>query len=184
MNQTMLSVLIVEDDVDVMSYIVNGLRDFDDRLEIDQQTTLADALKACTDKIYNGIITDLILPDAKGTLAIRSLRKMTTLPGSPPTSIIALTGSDVTATEAIEAGADDYIEKGKLKQTWIGVLDEKFRHAYVRNQLSVMLQPTDTGITSMRNYIKPELDEAKRITNQIREGIAKVKEGTLAAAGT
>lgn len=130
-----LNVLIIEAADDLRKQIVEGLLAADTHIEIIESPTLLCGCKLISKQEFQAIITDLVLPDPNVSKVeiIEILRQITIMPGKPPTTIVALTDSDVDAVSAISAGADECMEKGKVV-TWFGSLNEKIRHCRIRNR--------------------------------------------------
>jgi len=102
----MIKILIVDDD----SNICFTLKAFLDSsvYEVETAETAAETLKILEKKSFDVIVTDIILPEMNGIELLREIRKL-----SDDVQVIMMTGEPTleTATEALRAGALDYIQK-------------------------------------------------------------------------
>jgi len=93
--------------------------------------TLAEAVTEIEKELFDIILLDLSLPDAKGLEAIASLRHRV-----PDIAVIALTGFDdhEMAHKVVQAGAQDYLTKGNVDGV---VLARAVSFAMVRQSLYI-----------------------------------------------
>ncbi len=94
---------------------------------------LAEARRFLQSRTYSVIIADLGLPDANGLTALTGL-----LGASPGTPIVVVTGGDDTSlgTEAVRAGAQDYLLKGSYQPE---VVVRAIRYAVERKHIETRL---------------------------------------------
>ncbi|WP_240796440.1 SpoIIE family protein phosphatase [Streptomyces sp. RFCAC02] len=129
-DSTPLRLLLVEDDDGDALLVEEMLYDTGLHYELQRRQTLAEAL-AELGKARGGpdcVLLDLHLPDASGVGGVIELRRT-----SPETAVIVLTGlaeSDAGA-EAVAAGAQDYLVKGKVEAE---LLRRALRYAIHRKQ--------------------------------------------------
>ncbi|MFD4998324.1 PP2C family protein-serine/threonine phosphatase [Streptomyces buecherae] len=121
-------ILLIEDDEGDTLLVEELLHDTGLRFELTTRTTLAEARAALADRRINCILLDLHLPDASGTDAVTAIRAL-----APHTAVIVLTGlSEAQAgTEAMAAGAQDYLVKGKVEAD---LMHRTVRYAVYRSQ--------------------------------------------------
>ncbi|WP_052849803.1 PP2C family protein-serine/threonine phosphatase [Streptomyces avicenniae] len=134
-NAAPLRLLLVEDDDGDALLVEEMLYDTGLTYDLRRSKTLAEALDdlgtggpLARDRGPDCVLLDLHLPDASGVDAVRSLRQ-----ASPGTAVIVLTGlaeSDAGA-EAVAAGAQDYLVKGKVEAE---LLRRALRYAIHRKQ--------------------------------------------------
>ena len=101
------SVLLVEDDLDLLSFITSGLiANYQVIKAADGQDGLAAALEHCPDLV----VTDLMMPGMDGLSLCRELK---TNPATSHIPVIMLTAKKTVESqlEGLETGADDYITK-------------------------------------------------------------------------
>ncbi len=100
------TVLLVEDDPGIASFVERGLRAEGYRLEI--LAAGSDAIERAVANRFDVILLDLLLPDLHGHEVCRRLRERRIL--APILMLTALDGTD-DVVEGLEAGADDYLSK-------------------------------------------------------------------------
>ena len=91
--------------------------------------TLADGIAMARRSMPDVVLLDLSLPDSSGLATVRAMRSAT-----PDPAIIVLTGLDdqALASDALEAGAQDYLVKGQFDHD---ALRRAVRNAMVRRRL-------------------------------------------------
>lgn len=122
-----LTLLLVEDDDGDALLVEDQLAEVLPHATVSRSRTLAEALAAPKGGI-DCVLLDLQLPDAAGLDAVAGIRAQ-----RPSIPLIVLTGLDDEAagTTAVEAGAQDYLVKGKVDG---GVLARSIRYAISRRQ--------------------------------------------------
>ncbi|MFF3093101.1 PP2C family protein-serine/threonine phosphatase [Streptomyces cyaneofuscatus] len=121
-------ILLIEDDLGDALLVEELLHDTGLRFELTTRTTLAEARTELGDNQADCILLDLHLPDVSGIAALTAVRTL-----APHTAVIVLTGlSEAQAgTEAMAAGAQDYLVKGKVEAD---LLHRTVRYAVYRSQ--------------------------------------------------
>nr|WP_306266235.1 EAL domain-containing protein [Pararhizobium sp. IMCC3301] len=170
---TQLDILLVEDNPGDRRLAEIALREAategDMRIDIQSVGTLADCIARLADSAnrFDAVLLDLGLPDATGLDGLRAARA--TLPEVP---IIVLTGnSDITtATEALNFGACDYLDKAEVQSR---PLLRAIRYAIERKKSEIALihlARTDplTGLLNRRAFFE-EVERARR--NARRTGL-------------
>ncbi len=126
-----MKLLLIEDtpdDAEVFQEVLAAAKSLPAQLE--WATTVADGIAALRETKFDLVVTDLALPDAKGIQAVQMLRAVTS--GIP---IVVLTSSDEDKiiTEAIQAGAQDFLVKGYI-QVYRDLLPRTIRYAIERKR--------------------------------------------------
>ncbi|WP_432148583.1 PP2C family protein-serine/threonine phosphatase [Streptomyces sp. bgisy029] len=121
-------ILLIEDDLGDALLVEELLHDTGLPFELTTRTTLAEARTELTTSQADCILLDLHLPDVSGIEAVTAVRAL-----APHTAVIVLTGlSEAQAgTEAMAAGAQDYLVKGKVEPD---LLHRTLRYAVHRSQ--------------------------------------------------
>ncbi|MEQ8457233.1 MAG: sigma-54 dependent transcriptional regulator [Sandaracinaceae bacterium] len=103
---TKASVLIVDDEKNILSTLSRALRIED--YEVDVAGSAAIALGKVATKAYDAILLDVMMPEMDGITMLRKLRE-----GGNETPVIVMSGHGTidTALEATRLGARDFIEK-------------------------------------------------------------------------
>jgi diguanylate cyclase (GGDEF)-like protein len=123
------AVLLVEDNPGDAELIIEQLSEVCGAV-VTHHVRVEDGVQALREHIYDFVISDLTLPDARGLDAVRRLQ-----PLAPDTPLVVLTGIDdeELALQAVQQGAQDYLVKGQLDAH---SLRRTLRHARERKQAS------------------------------------------------
>ncbi|MET8116816.1 PP2C family protein-serine/threonine phosphatase [Streptomyces prasinus] len=121
-------VLLIEDDPGDALLVEELLHDTGMRFALTVRTTLAEARAELDSSPIDCILLDLHLPDVSGVDAVTAVRGL-----APHTAVIVLTGlsEDRAGTEAMAAGAQDYLVKGKVEAD---LLRRALRYAVYRSR--------------------------------------------------
>jgi len=110
---TVISVLLIDDDVLDRRLVKHALADAGGQVKfrIESAEQLAQAEQKMAKETFDVVLLDLGLPDSRG---IETVKKFRAINAQMP--VVVLTGmeDEESAIEAIKAGADDYVAKGKL----------------------------------------------------------------------
>jgi two-component system KDP operon response regulator KdpE len=98
-------VLVVDDEPQILRALQTNLRGAG--YEVETAATAEAALSAAAMKPPDAVILDLVLPDGRGTDVARELRRWS----SAPILILSVVGEEQEKVAALDAGADDYVEK-------------------------------------------------------------------------
>ncbi|MBB5933889.1 PP2C family protein-serine/threonine phosphatase [Streptomyces zagrosensis] len=127
-DKPLYRILLIEDDQGDALLVEELLYDTGLRFELTTRTTLAEARTELADLPIDCVLLDLHLPDVAGIDAVAAVRNL-----APHTAVIVLTGlSEAQAgTEAMAAGAQDYLVKGKVEAD---LLHRTVRYAVYRSR--------------------------------------------------
>ncbi len=98
-------VLVVDDEPQILRALQTNLRGAG--YEVDTAATAEEALAAAAARPPDAVILDLVLPDGRGTDVCRELRRWSTA----PVLLLSVVGEEREKVAALDAGADDYVEK-------------------------------------------------------------------------
>ena len=101
-----MKVLIVEDDVQTAEYIEKGLREAGHSL--DRSASGRDALLLVTDRVYDAVVLDRMLPELDGLAVLKMLRAAG---NETPILLLSALGQTDHRVEGLQSGADDYLAK-------------------------------------------------------------------------
>jgi len=127
---TCVRVLLVEDDPDFAMLIEHGASKRRDWKLVGRAESLADAIEQIREKEPEVVLLDLGLPDSDGTDTVKAIVER-----FHPMAIVVLTALDslAVATEALRAGAQDYLDKSEaspaLLARTVRYARERARHA-------------------------------------------------------
>src|SRR4029079_4663272 len=98
-------VLVVDDEPQILRALQTNLRGAG--YEVDTASTAEEALATAALRPPDAVILDLVLPDGRGTDVCRELRTWS----SAPVLLLSVVGEEREKVAALDAGADDYVEK-------------------------------------------------------------------------
>jgi two-component system, OmpR family, KDP operon response regulator KdpE len=98
-------ILVVDDEPQILRALQTNLRGAG--YEVETAATAEQALAAAALKPPDAVIVDLVLPDRSGTEVCRELRRWS----SAPILVLSVVGEEREKVAALDAGADDYVEK-------------------------------------------------------------------------
>jgi two-component system, OmpR family, KDP operon response regulator KdpE len=98
-------VLVVDDEPQILRALQTNLRGAG--YEVETAATAEEALAAAAMRPPDAVILDLVLPDGRGTDVCRELRGWS----DAPVLLLSVVGEEREKVAALDAGADDYVEK-------------------------------------------------------------------------
>ena len=105
----MITVLHVDDEPGFAEMVATFLEREDERFEVDTVTTASEVLDRLADDEYQCVVSDYEMPDQNGIELLEAVRE--TYP-TLPFILYTGKGSEEVASDAISAGATDYLQKG------------------------------------------------------------------------
>jgi diguanylate cyclase (GGDEF)-like protein len=129
-----LKILLVEDDLEFANILKSRLgKEKSPRLEITCLPTLQQALEVLTEKNWDLILLDLMLPDSSGIQTFTTIRSQV-----HHTPIVIMSGldNDNLAIDAVRKGAEDYLVKGEINSR---LLIRVLHHAVDRHRIKEKL---------------------------------------------
>ena len=98
-------VLVVDDEPQILRALQTNLRGAG--YDVDTAATAKSALATAAMRPPDAVILDLVLPDGRGTDVCRELRRWS----AAPVLLLSVVGEEQEKVAALDAGADDYVEK-------------------------------------------------------------------------
>jgi two-component system, OmpR family, KDP operon response regulator KdpE len=98
-------VLVVDDEPQILRALQTNLRGAG--YDVETAATVEAALSAAAMRPPEAVILDLVLPDGRGTDVCRELRRWS----KAPILVLSVVGDEAEKVAALDAGADDYVEK-------------------------------------------------------------------------
>jgi diguanylate cyclase (GGDEF)-like protein len=149
-SDTTTNILLVEDHPGDVRLIREMLKEsWPGKFEFLHCTTISDAIKRLPSPGSGCVLLDLMLPDADD---VNTVAHLTT--AAPDLPIVVLTGRDdeATALEAVQAGAQDYLIKGRVDGP---LLSRTIRHAIERKRVEAHLahQGLHDALTGLPNRV-------------------------------
>lgn len=152
-----MRVLVVEDNTTDSAIVQRYLRRDSETPEVHIATRLSDALAIAQSTPLDVILLDMSLPDAQGVDAVRRMRT-----AAPRVPIVILSGleDESVATQAMQAGAQDYLIKGHVD----GVsLRRALRYAIERQQLLDRIAQSEARLQEENVILRRLTDAAGRV---------------------
>jgi two-component system, OmpR family, KDP operon response regulator KdpE len=148
-------VLIVDDEAAILKFLRPALEA--NGYDIEVATTVADAKRQIASKAPDIVVLDLGLPDGDGKDVIKSVREWSDVP------IIVLSARDreVEKIDALDLGADDYVNKPFNVGELLARMRTATRHRMQRHEENAVLVVADLEIDSVRHRVLREGNEIK-----------------------
>jgi signal transduction histidine kinase/DNA-binding response OmpR family regulator len=152
-----MRVLIVEDNVSDAGLVREYLSRNGERPDVRVASRLSEALEIAEATKPDAVLLDLTLPDAEGVDAVRRMRV-----SMPDVPIVVLSGSEdeSMATEAVQAGAQDYLIKGQVDDV---TLRRALRYAIERQQLLDRIAQSEARLQEENALLRRLTDAAGRV---------------------
>ena len=106
-NESPIKILAVDDDIDLCSLTKEFLETFD-LFHVDTVHSVGEAMEALSDHRYDAIVSDYQMP-VDGIFFLRELRSRG---DHTPSILFTGNGREEIVIEAIDSGADAYVQKG------------------------------------------------------------------------
>lgn len=152
-----MRVLIVEDSTTDSTIVQRYLQRDSQAPEVHTATRLFDALAIAQSADLDVILLDMSLPDAQGVEAVHRMRA-----AAPHVPIVILSGleDESIATEAVQAGAQDYLIKGHVDHV---TLRRALRYAIERQQLLDRIAQSEARLQEENVILRRLTDAAGRV---------------------
>jgi glycosyltransferase involved in cell wall biosynthesis/CheY-like chemotaxis protein len=130
----MISVLLVEDDPDVLE-LTRLFLERDLELSIDVCSSVKEALRKLNHKIYNVIVSDYIMPEINGIQLLKTLKFQGI---ETPFILFTGKGGEETAIEALNSGATFYLQKSENPRFQFAKLRKMIHEAALKQKTEEM----------------------------------------------
>lgn len=152
------SLLILDDDTDILNLIAEGLYDYDVRTA----TTPEEALELIHQKLPDAIITDVMMPGTSGIDFTKAIRKDPHL-AHVPVILLSAKSASLDKIEGLGAGADAYVAK-----------------PFSFNYLEAVVRRLIANRNDLRNYYSSrssafDYSDGRLIAKEDKEFIEKIK---------
>ena len=155
-----MRILVVEDDVKIASFVVNGLREAG--FAVDHTANGEDGLHLALTISYDAAVIDIMLPERDGLSLIREIRGQGV---STPVIILSARRSVDDRVKGLQTGSDDYLTKPFSFSELLARVQALIRRS------SGTTDPThlQVGDLSMDLFRRDVIREGKKIDLQPRE---------------
>jgi signal transduction histidine kinase len=152
-----MRVLVVEDSTTDSTIVQRYLQRDSETPELHTAARLSDALAIAQATPLDVVLLDMTLPDAQGVDAVRRMRA-----AAPHVPIVILSGleDESVATEAMQAGAQDYLLKGHVDAV---SLRRALRYAIERQQLLDRIAQSEARLQEENVILRRLTDAAGRV---------------------
>ncbi|MBV9270180.1 MAG: response regulator [Candidatus Eremiobacteraeota bacterium] len=152
-----MRVLVVEDNPADALLVQEYLRVGTPPIQTRVAPRVADAIKTLASEPMDAVLLDMTLPDADGLEAVRKLRD-----AHPNVPIVILSGGEdeKLATDAVQAGAQDYLVKGHVDEL---MLRRALRYSVERQQLLERVGRSEAKLQEENVLLRRVADAAGRV---------------------
>ncbi len=137
-----ISVLYVDDDVTLLDICKIFLED-GGKFKIDTSESAKDALKKMSSNTYDAILSDYQMPKMDGIQFLIEIRKRF---GSIPFILFTGRGREEVVIQALNSGADFYLQKGGDPESQFAELSNKITYAISRRRAEAAKQESDASL--------------------------------------
>ncbi len=145
----MISILYVDDEPDLLDLAKLFLEQASD-MHVDTSTSAADALASPAIGSYNVIISDYQMPGMDGIAFLKAVRASF---GTLPFILFTGRGREEIVIEAINNGADFYLQKGGDVKSQFAELAHKIRQADARKKTESRLIDSEKRLSDIINFL-------------------------------
>jgi PAS domain S-box-containing protein len=145
----MISVLYVDDE----SALLEVTKDFMERggeFKVDTAISAREAIEKLKAERYDALVADYLMPEMDGLELLKYLRPRC---NGMPFIIFTGKGDEETAIDALNSGADFYIQKKGSPRTQFAELETKIRSAVARRQSEQILRQSEQDLRSLVEHL-------------------------------
>lgn len=167
-------VLVVDDERAVAKAISEMLRAAGYEAEMAEDVESANKLLAETP--YDVVLTDIVLPRVSGNELLRSIKQT-----SPDVQVIVMSGAPTaeTASEALRAGAIDYLFKPIDKQTLLKSIGEAARVKRLEDEKAALEKQNERYRQLLEELVEERTNELAESEARYRQLVENLHEGIL-----
>src|SRR5208283_5021078 len=141
----MISVLYVDDE----SALLEVTKNFMERgggFNVDTAISAQEAIEKLKAERYDALVADYLMPDMDGLVLLKYLRPRC---NGMPFILFTGNGSEEIAIDALNSGADFYVQKKGSPRTQFAELETKIRSAVARRQSENILRQSEKDLRSL-----------------------------------
>ncbi len=142
-----MKVLHVDDDIDILNQAKIFLEKENDTLEVESATSAKEGLQKLDDEDYDIVISDYQMPEMDGLDFLKELREERN--SDIPFIVFTGKGREEVAIEALNLGADRYLQKGRNPKTQYGVLAQAIQQEVKHHRLRFEKEKVEEELYSL-----------------------------------
>jgi len=146
---TMISVLYVDDEKDLLD-IAQIFLENTGEIHVGTMTSAKDALTSPELRKYDAIVSDYQMPGMNGIAFLKAIRQKL---GDIPFILFTGKGREEVVIDAINNGADFYLQKGGDPTAQFAELTHKIHQAVKRKQAELLLQDSEKRLEDIINFL-------------------------------
>ncbi|MFW5933081.1 MAG: PAS domain-containing protein [Candidatus Hadarchaeota archaeon] len=141
-----LNVLLVDDEKEILEQAKLFIEREDDRISLETASSAEEGLKMIEDDDIDCVVSDYQMPGKNGLDFLRSVKSRV---DDLPFIIFTGKGREEVAMEALNLGADRYLQKGGDPRTQYGVLARAIIHEVGRSEIEAEKEKIEAELTSL-----------------------------------
>ncbi len=141
----MITVLYVDDESALLEVTKNFMERGGD-FKVDTAISAQEAIEKLKAEGYDALVADYLMPDMDGLVLLKYLRPRC---NGMPFILFTGNGSEEIAIDALNSGADFYVQKKGSPRTQFAELETKIRSAVARRQNELTLRQTERDLRSL-----------------------------------
>jgi PAS domain S-box-containing protein len=145
MEASAIKTLLIDDELDLLD-VSKQFLEMDGSISVDTAASAAHALKLIETREYDVVISDYQMPRKDGIQLLKALRAMG---NTIPFILFTGKGREEVAIEALNSGADFYLQKGGDPKAQFAELANMVKQAYAREQKELALRISEERYRSL-----------------------------------
>ncbi|QSG14781.1 Signal transduction histidine kinase [Halapricum desulfuricans] len=166
-------VLAVDDDPGMSELIAEFLPREDDRFTVETALSATEALDRFEQETFDAIISDYQMPDIDGLDFLQTLREE--FDSDIPFIVFTGKGREEVAIDALNLGADRYLQKGGDPTSQYSVLADAVRNEIEKHQTKAELRALNRELTAQNHQLEAYTEQLETTERRLRDEIEERK---------
>ncbi|MCU4716949.1 PAS domain-containing response regulator [Halapricum hydrolyticum] len=166
-------VLAVDDDPGISELITEFLPREDDRFIVETATSATEAIDRFDQEVFDAIISDYQMPDVDGLDFLETIRD--DFDSDIPFIIFTGKGREEVAIDALNFGADRYLQKGGDPTSQYSVLADAVRNEIEKHQTKAELRALNQELTAQNQQLEAYTEQLETTEQRLRDEIEERK---------
>ncbi|QSG13251.1 Signal transduction histidine kinase [Halapricum desulfuricans] len=167
-------VLAVDDDPGISELIAEFLPREDDRFTVETALSATEALDRFERETFDAIISDYQMPDIDGLDFLQTVREE--FDSDIPFIVFTGRGREEVAIDALNLGADRYLQKGGDPTSQYSVLADAVRNEIEKHQTKAELRALNRELTAQNHQLEAYTEQLETTERRLRDEIEERKE--------